>query len=33
MDDMKSGEFEADKKDPTYHIGEFSLQRKIEKSW
>ena len=32
MDDMKSGEFKVDKKDPTYHIGEFSLQRKIEKS-
>ena len=37
MDDMKSGE-EIEKannkisaKDPTYHIGEFSLQRKIEK--
>ncbi len=32
MDDMKSGEFKVDKKDPTYHIGEFSLQRKIEKA-
>ena len=31
MDDMKSGETKIDKSDPTYHIGEFSLQRKIEK--
>lgn len=31
MDDLKSGEAKVDKSDPTYHIGEFSLQRKIEK--
>lgn len=31
MDDLKSGEVKVDKSDPTYHIGEFSLQRKIEK--
>ncbi len=31
MDDLKSGETKIDKSDPTYHIGEFSLQRKIEK--
>ena len=31
MDDLKSGETKIDKNDPTYHIGEFSLQRKIEK--
>ena len=37
MDDMKSGEIlsksksKISSKDPTYHIGEFSLQRKIEK--
>lgn len=31
MDDLKSGEISINKKDPTYHIGEFSLQRKIEK--
>jgi radical SAM superfamily enzyme YgiQ (UPF0313 family) len=31
MDDLKSGEFNVNNSDPTYHIGEFSLQRKIEK--
>ena len=31
MDDIKSGDIKVSKNDPTYHIGEFSLQRKIEK--
>ena len=28
MDDLKSGEVKVDKSDPTYHIENFSLQRK-----